>query len=166
MVARQAIVVIHGMGEQRPVETLNRFSKVITPQGGIFYSKSDRVTGSFEARRHLIPTQPGLGTQTEIYEYHWAHLMKGNQIGDLVPILKRTLLPIPGWWGTPLTLICVAIAFVFVLSLVGPLEVAVPPQIAAGLAAVVGIGYALSFVPTGLAVLWLLLWSGIGWVAW
>ena len=68
MTARQAIVVIHGMGEQRPVETLIRFSKVITPQGGIFYSKSDRVTDSFEARRHLIPTQPGLGTQTEIYE--------------------------------------------------------------------------------------------------
>jgi hypothetical protein len=168
MTARQAIVVIHGMGEQRPVETLNRFSRVITPEGGTFYSKVDRVADSFEARRHLIPTQPGLGTQTEIYEYHWAHLMRGNQPGDLVPILRRILLPVPGWFGIPLCLVSAAAAIVLVLSLVGPLEGQVPLllQILSGLVAVLGIGYALSFVPAGLAVLWLLIWFGIGWVAW
>ncbi|MDP3984283.1 MAG: hypothetical protein Q8Q52_04660, partial [Acidimicrobiia bacterium] len=168
MTARQAIVVIHGMGEQRPVETLNRFSRVITPEGGTFYSKVDKVADSFEARRHLIPTQPGLGTQTEIYEYHWAHLMQGNRLGDLFPLIRRILLPVPGWWGTPLILVCLACGFVFLLSLLGPLEgqVTIPLQILTGLVAVVGIGFGLSFVPTGLAVLWLLLWLGIGWVVW
>lgn len=168
MAARQAIVVIHGMGEQRPVETLNRFSRVITPEGMTFYSKVDRLTESFEARRHLIPPQPGLGTQTEIYEYHWAHLMQGNRLGDLFPLLRRMLLPVPGWWGAPLTLIAVGAAFLLVMSLIGPPEITVPAvaEILLALLALTGIGFVVRYVPVGLIVLWLLIWVGIGWVAW
>ena len=168
MVVKQAVVVIHGMGEQRPVETLNRFSRVLTPEGKIFYSKVDRLTESFEARRHLIPPQKGLGTQTEIYEYHWAHLMQGNQVGDLLPLLRRMLLPIPGWWGVPAALAGVAAAFLFVLSLLGPPEptAGLPEQIVLAVIAVAAIATALRYVPAGLTVLWLVIWSGIGWVAW
>jgi hypothetical protein len=168
MTPKQAIVVIHGMGEQRPVETLNRFSRVITPEGMTFYSKVDRLTDSFEARRHLIPPQPGLGTQTEIYEYHWAHLMHGNKLGDLFPLLRRMLLPVPGWWGAPLTLLSVIAAFVLVVSLRDPshLEVSGVMQISLGLVAAVGIGFVIRFVPIGLIVLWLILWVGIGLLTW
>jgi len=168
MTSRQAIVVIHGMGEQRPVETLNRFSRSIAPPGSTFFSKVDKVSGSFEARRHLIPTQPGLGTQTEIYEYHWSPLMTGNRLGDLGPLLKRMLLPVPGWWGPPLALLSVAAGFFFVLSLIGPLEGSLPRylQVVLAVAAILGVGYVLSFVPVGLAILWLLLWAGVGWLTW
>jgi hypothetical protein len=166
MAARQAIVVIHGMGEQRPVETLNRFSTVITPEGATFYSKVDRLSESFEARRHLIPPQPGLGTQTEIYEYHWAHLMQGNQLGDLFPLLRKMLLPVPGWWGAPLTLIAVAAAFTLVISMMGLIAVPVAVQVLLGTIALVGIWFVIRYVPVGLIVLWLLIWLGIGWVAW
>jgi hypothetical protein len=156
------------MGEQRPVETLNRFSKVITPAGMDFYSKVDRLTESFEARRHLIPPQPGLGTQTEIYEYHWAHLMQGNRLGDLVPLLRRMLLPVPGWWGAPLTLLAVGAAWLLVMSLMGPPEVTVPPgaEILLGIVALVGIWFVIRYVPVGLTVLWLIIWTVVGWVAW
>ncbi len=168
MASRQAIVVIHGMGEQRPVETLNRFSEVVTPEGATFYSKVDRLTESFEARRHLIPPQKGLGTQTEIYEYHWAHLMEGNRVGDLFPLLRRMLLPVPGWWGAPLTLLAVGAAFVLVMSLLGPPEVTVPTavEILLGIVALVGIWFVIKYVPVGLIVVWLLIWAGVGWMAW
>jgi hypothetical protein len=164
--AKQAIVVIHGMGEQRPVETLDRFSKVITPEGATFYSKVDRLSESFEARRHLIPPQPGLGTQTEIYEYHWSHLMQGNQLGDLFPLLRRMLLPVPGWWGAPLTLIAVAAAFALLMSMMSLIVLPVAVQVLLGVLAVVGIWFVIRYVPVGLIVLWLLIWLGVGWVAW
>lgn len=168
MTPRQAIVVIHGMGEQRPVETLNRFSRTITPEGSKFYSKVDKVSGSFETRRHLIPTQPGLGTQTEIYEYHWSHLMTGNRLGDLLPLLKRMLLPVPGWWGAPLALLSAAGFLFLMLSLVGPLQGTLEAwvQIVLAVTSILGMGYALSYVPNGLAILWLLAWAGVGWMAW
>lgn len=168
MAKKQALVVIHGMGEQRPVETLNRFSRVITPEDLTFYSKVDRLTESFEARRHLIPPQSGLGTQTEIYEYHWAHLMQGNKLGDLVPLLRKMLLPVPGWWGPPFTLLAVLAAFLVALSIIGPPEptLPLPAAITLGLVGLVGIGFVIRHVPVGLVFVWLLFWFGIGWVVW
>lgn len=168
MAKKQALVVIHGMGEQRPVETLNRFSRVITPEGMNFYSKVDRLTGSFEARRHLIPPQTGLGTQTEIYEYHWAHLMQGNKLADLFPLLRKMLLPVPGWWGAPFTLVAVTAAFLVVMSSMGPPEPTLPwgVGLALGVVALVGIVFIIRYVPVGLVVVWMLFWLGIGWVVW
>lgn len=73
--------MIHGMGEQRPLETLNEFLGVgLKPAAdGLrhFYSRPDRVTDSYEARRYLAPrsAQDGieLHAQTEFFEYHWAY---------------------------------------------------------------------------------------------
>lgn len=104
---RQAVVIVHGMGEQRPTQTLNGFiaSALPTGENGIrdFYSRPDRVTESYEARRYLAPPQrvqaPDGGTaeiaQTEFYEYHWAHLMQGNRIDDLWPTFRKMLLRSP-----------------------------------------------------------------------
>lgn len=96
---RQAVVVVHGMGEQRPLDTLNRFIEAALaerPDGQpTYYSQPDRVTDSFESRRYLArrATAGGveLHAQTEFYEYHWAHLMQGNRIGDLAPVARRVL---------------------------------------------------------------------------
>jgi hypothetical protein len=101
---RQAVVVIHGMGEQRPLDTLNGFIDAALPptSGGkpFFYSRPDRITDSYESRRYLAPRQPLVGeperyAQTEFFEYHWAHLMKGNRLDDLWPTLRRMLLQLP-----------------------------------------------------------------------
>jgi hypothetical protein len=97
---RQAVVIIHGMGEQRPLETLNTFIRVALPgSDSVLYSRPDTVTQSFESRRYLAPRSPIEGpevyAQTEFYEYHWAHLMQGNRIGDLIPTFRRILFRLP-----------------------------------------------------------------------
>lgn len=100
---RQAVVMIHGMGEQRPLETLNEFIRVgLKPAiDGTrdYYSRPDRVTDSYEARRYLAPRSVESGievhAQTEFFEYHWAHLMQGNKLTDLSPAFRRLLLQWP-----------------------------------------------------------------------
>lgn len=99
---RQAVVIVHGMGEQRPQETLHRFIGAALPPrhddvGVDYYSEPDRVSGSFESRLYRAPREPLTGdpeahAQTDFYEYHWAHLMQGNRLGDLGPMLRRMLL--------------------------------------------------------------------------
>ncbi len=96
---RQAVVVIHGMGEQRPMQFLRDFvaAAIPAPDGAdkaTYYSKPDRMSELFELRRYLAPpsaTHP----QTELYEYYWAHHMSGNRMGHLLPLLKTLLLRWP-----------------------------------------------------------------------
>ena len=60
---RTAVVVIHGMGEQRPLETLRRFIGTALPSVDgrrKYFSRPDKVSGSFEARRFLAPAENGL----------------------------------------------------------------------------------------------------------
>lgn len=100
---KQAVVIVHGMGEQRPLDTLNRFIKAaITRRADdkqTYYSQPDRVTDSFESRRYIAPRYAPDGVeahaQTEFYEYHWAHLMQGNKLGDLWPTFRKMLLRSP-----------------------------------------------------------------------
>lgn len=104
---RQAVVIVHGMGEQRPVETVLGFidtALVPGPDGArTYYSRPDRTTGSYESRVFLAPRQlkdddeadgDEYYAQTEFFEYHWSHLMQGNRLGDVLPTLLRlALLP-------------------------------------------------------------------------
>jgi hypothetical protein len=77
---RQAIVIIHGLGEQRPLGTLKSFVRSFR-KSCTFYSKPERITQSFEARPIKLRK---LGTdddwiETDFYEYYWAHLMFGER---------------------------------------------------------------------------------------
>lgn len=111
---RQAVVVVHGMGEHRPLETLNGFIAAgLPPAPNVtlpeqFYSRPDELTASYEERRYLAPRQPPqppypndpeVYAQTEFFEYHWAHLMQGNKLSDLRPATTRLLLRSP--WSVP-----------------------------------------------------------------
>jgi hypothetical protein len=102
---RQAVVIIHGMGEQRPLDTLNGFVRTGLDPGGSrepeYFSRPDDVTDSYESRRYLsrrLPREgePEIHAQTEIFEYHWAHLMQGNRLEDLWPTFRRMILLLPG----------------------------------------------------------------------
>ena len=59
---RQAVVVIHGMGEQLPLSTLTGFiDTALEPDRDgkrVYYSRPESVTGSFESRRFLAPRHP------------------------------------------------------------------------------------------------------------
>ena len=98
---RQAIVVLHGMGQQSAMSTLRSFIKVAAPQPQDpsepwFYSRPDKAadSGRFDQRRYLVRPK-GQRVQTELYEYHWAHLMSGNQLSHMKPLVKSALLRWP-----------------------------------------------------------------------
>ncbi|TGB16054.1 hypothetical protein [Streptomyces sp. MZ04] len=97
---RQAVVIVHGMGEQRPLDALTGFIRAGLPPvkpdvwEWEFDSRPDIVSDSFESRRFVAPAQ-GARPQTEFFEYHWAHLMQGNRLWDMVPTFFRLLCRLP-----------------------------------------------------------------------
>ena len=96
---RQAVVIIHGIGEQRPMETLRRFVSGVlgvsapTLQNRVF-SKPDRISDTLELRR--LAVSPGRfgdfvlkeQCETDFYELYWQHLMRGT---SWRPVLEWTL---------------------------------------------------------------------------
>lgn len=91
-IKRQAIVIIHGVGEQRPLGTLKSFVRSFRPKD-TFYSKPERLTSSFEARRMKL-RKLGEGEdwiETDFYEYYWAHLMFGARWRHFVAWTHRVL---------------------------------------------------------------------------
>jgi hypothetical protein len=90
----QAVVVIHGMGEQRPMDTIKAFVRAVwetdeviiangLPHQSQVWSKPDLRTGSLELRRittrESIPSsQFPNGVRTDFYELYWADLTAGS----------------------------------------------------------------------------------------
>ena len=98
---RQAVVLIHGIGEQRPMETLRGFVASLLAKGS-FHSKPDLISGSYELRRlklrRVAPDgkgHPGLNgawPETDFFEYYWAHQMHGTRASHV----RRWLLNLLG----------------------------------------------------------------------
>jgi len=68
---KQAVVVIHGIGEQRPMDTLRGFVEAVipadTPEATPFYwSKPDRFSRNFDLR---VLKSAGRNS-TDFYEYY------------------------------------------------------------------------------------------------
>jgi hypothetical protein len=102
--AKQAVVVIHGIGEQHPMDTIKNFvhaawetddtlarqwSASEKAAGGVLpnlqqvWSKPDKRTGSLELRR--LTTRRSIatatfrgGVRTDFYEFYWADLSAGS----------------------------------------------------------------------------------------
>ncbi len=132
----QAVVVIHGMGEQRPMDTINAFVRavwetdaVITanklPHPSQVWSKPDPRTGSLELRR--ITTRESIpsaafphGVRTDFYELYWADLTAGSTWEEFTGWVRGLLLrPLsrvppdvrPAWivlWMATLAVIAIA----------------------------------------------------------
>lgn len=135
---RQAVVIVHGMGEQHPMETLVSFvDTALRADYRRYYSRPESVTGSYESRRFLVPriiedastagASPDAARrlrkqareilpQTELFEYHWADKMQGNRIDDLWPTLRRMLLIAPSRVPQGLTVVW-AVAWLVILAL-------------------------------------------------
>lgn len=97
---RQAVVIIHGMGEQRPNSTIRGFTRCLieqlyknTHQTPVAYEKPDKVSGTFETRSKTILRDESAGRPTtHIFEFYWAHHMrdtKGSQVWSWVSRLLR-----------------------------------------------------------------------------
>lgn len=97
---RQAVVLIHGIGEQRPMETLRGFVSAFL-KDGTYHSKPDLLSDTFELRRlklrKLVSKDPGKRTnadwpETDFYEYYWAHQMYGTTISHVFSWLFRVMI--------------------------------------------------------------------------
>lgn len=91
---KQAVVIVHGMGEQRPMLTLRSFvdavwtqdpairSEVPHPHANKTWITPDPRAGSHELRR--ITTPYVNGTRTDFYELYWADVTRGTTRSRLV----------------------------------------------------------------------------------
>ena len=106
---KQAVVIIHGMGEQVPMETLNSFVEAVWTRdatlidadkpdpttGGprthnVSWAKPDQRNTSAELRRVTTEADRN-GNYTDFYEYYWAHMMQGNTWEHVVTWIKDLL---------------------------------------------------------------------------
>jgi hypothetical protein len=108
---RQAVVIIHGIGEQLPMSTLRRFVAAVIegsqPDGLRFYSKPDRISDTLELRRLTANKEYTGKNPTDFYELYWQHLMTGTTFAHIQAWLWILLLRRPGsvprrlqpvWW--------------------------------------------------------------------
>lgn len=100
----QAVVVIHGMGEQRPMSTIRSFVDAVwTRDAGLApvwrgpadqpnksWITPDQHTGSHELRRITTPYDVN-GRRTDFYEIYWADLTQGTTRGRLFAWIRELL---------------------------------------------------------------------------
>ncbi len=130
---KQAVIIIHGIGEQRPMDTLRSFVKVVWENHTEIhfpgrppktYSKPDDISGNLELRR-LTTSYNKANIRTDFFEYYWAHMMDGNKISHILAWLKRLIAvgfthlppPIKRVCYLLLTLLMVFVGFVFLVYL-------------------------------------------------
>lgn len=112
---KQAVVVVHGMGEQIPMQTLQAFVDAVwtTDESLIPRGRPDSTTGqtprtsnavwgkpdprnrSYELRR-LTTESAGSHDGTDFYEFYWAHLMHGTTMDQVKTWIIDLLLRRPG----------------------------------------------------------------------
>jgi hypothetical protein len=106
---KQAVLVIHGIGEQQPVDTLRGFVEAMTGPAKTtgkdsYWSKPDPLSRNFDLR---VLKSTGRDA-TDYYEYYWAHKMRGTKFGHLFgwlwDLVRRSRRDIPDAlvpiWGT------------------------------------------------------------------
>ncbi|AYQ30267.1 hypothetical protein DT070_20995 [Polaromonas sp. SP1] len=102
---RQALLLIHGIGEQRPMDTLRGFAREVWskdtsvhrpgPGAEAIWSKPYPLSEDFELRR-LTTGENKSGQRTDFFEFYWAHLMKGTELKHVLAWLATLLLRLPG----------------------------------------------------------------------
>lgn len=133
---RQAVIIIHGMGEQRPMDTLRSFvdslknhlgKNDITERNTNIWSKPDGIAEIYETRRLTLS-----GTHnrpiTDFYEFYWAHNMRDTKFINFSTWIfkllfsRRTIIPLrllPIWKAIWIFLILSGLVASVVLLLVG-----------------------------------------------
>lgn len=85
---KQAVVIIHGVGDQVPMETLRGFVNAVLAEGDEqphYFSKPDDMSDNFELRR----LQTSGSVKTHFYEYYWAYHVEGTKLFDVLEWLVR-----------------------------------------------------------------------------
>lgn len=104
---KQAVLLIHGIGEQRPMDTLRSFVDAVWTtdtslreqwNSSVVWSKPYSLTRDFELRRLTTP-QSRSGVRTDFFELYWAHLMRGTRVRHVLAWAKTLLIRWP--WNVP-----------------------------------------------------------------
>jgi hypothetical protein len=106
---RTAVVLVHGMGERRPMDTLVDFVRTaLRPRGNrddpkwdYYYPRPAVITDTYEARRFVAKGEPIQG-EAEIFEYHWSFLMTAPRSAGAMAMALRILLRRPSNVPDPL----------------------------------------------------------------
>jgi hypothetical protein len=79
---RQAVIVVHGIGEQRPGQLLREFVANIFDRdaGELHFVKPDHVSSLFEMRMATVPRSDAARPTTDVYELYWAHLIRDTTL--------------------------------------------------------------------------------------
>jgi hypothetical protein len=103
---RQAVLIIHGMGEQRPMSTASKLVEGLTGDFDIVHPAPDRVSGNPDLRRVKVTWLPRIERPedgspsvpppltTDFYEMYWANLVDGTQWRHITSWLASLL---PYW---------------------------------------------------------------------
>jgi hypothetical protein len=100
---KQAIVLIHGVGEQVPMDTLRGFVETVWKTDASLrrsqapndaWSKPDDFSDDFELRR-LTTAENREGKRTDFFEFYWAHMMEGTAISHVAAWAKVLLFRSP-----------------------------------------------------------------------
>ncbi|MDO5711256.1 MAG: hypothetical protein Q4P32_05900, partial [Micrococcales bacterium] len=92
---RQAVVFIHGVGDQPPMRSLRSFTQGIGLHR--LFSSPDRITDSAELRRLSEPPRENRQACTEYFELYWADLEPDGDWRTTVLWYLRLLLR-RDWW--------------------------------------------------------------------
>lgn len=101
----QAVVLIHGIGEQRPILTLRGFVEPIADylkkirkqareDESIFWDKPDPVSGNYETRK-MVMREGRDHPSTHFYEFYWAHHMRDTRLSHIKAWLKQVVFRLP-----------------------------------------------------------------------
>jgi len=92
----QAVVVIHGIGEQKPMDTVRNFVDAVLPEPETskkkYYSRPDDMSESFELRKL---TQYDESLRTDFFEYYWAYKVQGTKFSHIIDWVRALLLRKP-----------------------------------------------------------------------
>ena len=97
-IKRQAVVIIHGIGEQRPMTTLRGFvSSLLNFESNkfsddhdfdknerVFWTKPDKINNSYELRK-ITAKEVDVRPTTHFFEYHWAGNMRDTKWKHVSP---------------------------------------------------------------------------------
>jgi hypothetical protein len=93
---RTAVVLIHGIGNQPPMETLRGFvdavwwrdPRIVASVNRQLWVKPSDQAGDYELRR-MTASSGTTGDRTDFFEFYWAHMMEGTRFASVFWWLKR-----------------------------------------------------------------------------
>jgi len=125
---RQAVVLIHGIGEQRPIITLRSFVESVAQslkdrnlareEEVLFWDKPDPDSGNYETRK-MTMRQGKTHPTTDFYEFYWAHHMRNTNYAHIKDWVQRVILRYPGSISRRLLPVFAFLWFVTIVAFAG-----------------------------------------------